>query len=218
MKTRMFAIAGALFLIPVGLGASQNPILDLWADGSVIIQDVEIFNPPQKKSYDPNEFYAEERLVEGHIVFATITFSPRYENATGNVTIDGVVHCEDHVEYDTFAGFIPYNIRRAQFECYTGQRVIITPDPFSGDPGSLTDLPLMQPTGRVEGIRTPDGQRGYIEELSFVHEGKLWYAWATPVFEPWTRDGKVKNFMAPLPIERLASNDIDDYHVFLEDE
>lgn len=223
MNWRMYALAAALFLaVPVGIGATQNPVLDLWAEGSAIISDVELFDPPRKKVYDDWQFVKPEQVVEGHTTFVTIEMVARYENVTGNVTIDGVVHCEDHVEYEAWYNLVPTRVKRAQAECYAGQRVVVTPDPFSGDPGSLRDLaenpPIYRPTGSVYPILTPDGQMGYVEELSFDHLGRTYFAWATPVFQDWTWNGKTKNFIAPLPVERLLWNDADDYRVVLEND
>lgn len=220
MNWRMLGLAAALLLVvPVGIGAGDTPLLDLWGEASAIVSDVELFQPPQKKTYDPDQFYAEEQLVEGHTVFATIEFRANVSEAAENITIDGVVHCEDHVEADTWMG-IPYRVRHAQAECYVGQRVVVTPDPFSGNPGSLANLSLSSlsyhPTGNTFPVRSPDGQWGTVEELWFEVDDRQYFAWATPVFEPWSWGEKTKNFIVPLPTDRLAHNDLSSYRVLLE--
>ena len=232
MKWRMPAIAAALFLlVPVGIGTGQDPILDLWGEASAIVTNIELLPPQQNKTYDPNEFFAHEQLVEGHTTFATIEFRANVTVDAGNYTIDGTVECKDHIRGRgpvIFGFVIPGTVDEAHVECRVGQRVIITPDPFTGDPGFLGgggggggggsggSAPAYAPTGEVRPIRTPNGQFGYIEELVFEHDGKTWYAWATTVMKPWERDGTLKNFIAPLPTDKLRLNDAASYRVILE--
>lgn len=219
MNWRMIALAAALLLIvPVGIGTAQDPILDLWGEASAIIQDVELIEPPRKKTYNDSDFIEPEQLVEGHTVFVTIDLQPQYENVSAEVDIGGYVSCEHHVAYEAMLYVVPTNIREAQVECAFGERVVVTPDPFSGDPGSLDDTgALYTPTGQVFPFTVPGGQSGYLEELVFEHEGRDYLAWATPVLRPFETAQGTKNFYAPLPLAGLQANGgIRDYRVVFE--
>lgn len=224
MKWRMPALAAALFLlVPVGIGTGQDPVLDMWGEVSAIVTNIELIPPAQNKTYEDNEFFATEKLVEGHTVFATIEFRANVSVDESNVTIDGTVECTHHVDWTgpPFFGVpLPGRINEAHAECRFGERVVITPDPFTGDPGVLgggsAPAPAYVPTGVVYPVLAPGGQRSYVEELVFEHDGKTWYAWATTVMKPWEREGTLKNFIAPLPADKLRLNDAASYRVILE--
>ena len=228
MTMRTFAVASALFLGMAGLGAGENPVLDLWGEATAIVSGVELVDLPERREQDPATTSVGERLVEGHTVFAVIDVKTRPVNETEEfVEIEGVVHCEDRVSIRTERLFgvvpVPTGIDQAQLHCYVGQRVIVTPDPFTGDPGSLADLPALgasaaRPTGVVLPVTAPDGQSTYAEEMSFEHAGRTYFAWAVPVLAPYENErGDVKNFRLPMPAERLRHNDVHDYCVLLED-
>lgn len=216
MNLRMFGIAAALLLVPAGLGAATDPIFEIWGDAVAIITDVELVNPPQDVTYNNSEFYAEEQLVEGHTVFATIEFRAYPVESEGNISIDGHVSCDHEVRVDTVPWMgipIPTRIERAQVACQVGERVFVTPDPFETG-GSSANPPT--PTGIVMPFEAPTGWT-YAEEFTYVAgDGKSYYAWAVPILEPWENArGTAKNFMLPMPIEKLRHNDVRDYSVYL---
>lgn len=233
--TRALGIAAALLVLgPVGFAvASEWTAADAYGEATAGIYDVELFEPPQKKVYDPSSFRAAEQLVEGHTVFATIDLQAHFEETSGNVTITGLVRCEKDVQYRQWdpigLGFgIPYKVDHAEAECVVAERVVISPDPGQWQAPTVANVWLgpVTPTGVVLPFTSPDGTEAYSEEFSFdvvreMQDGRVeshvCYAWAVPVVGTFAaHDGDVKNLYAPLPIPRLQECGAEDYDLDLE--
>jgi hypothetical protein len=221
---RMLGIASALLLlVPFGYAAQPWTVFDTYNEVYAAVSDLEVLNLPDKKVYDPNSFFAEEQPVEGHTVFATIELRANTSEVEGNVTIAGVIDCRHDVEYDYEIFPIPSRVRRAEVGCVIGERVVVYPVNYTSNSGQSSDF---TPTGRVIPFTPPSGVPVYAEEFSFLltetnNDGlvveRTMFAWATPVVPPWTTDaGKVKNFMMPIPLDRILEMDCGDYQVVLE--
>lgn len=237
INIRMFAIAGALFLIlPVGVYAA-DPLQDQ-VDAAVYeaasVTDIDVLRPAVRCAPITGELQPEQ-VVEGHTTFVTLEARSDCEAIEGNVTVDGLVHCETHGSLRTswiyVAGVavpIITHVDGVSEECMVGGRVVVTPTIYctlTGDaqcnfsPTNMATAPLMFPTGEVIAVMSPDGQLGYAEEFSFQNGAETYYAWATPIMRPWLDPAaQVKNFLVPVPTERLREMDTNDFHIIFEDQ
>jgi hypothetical protein len=228
INLRMLAIAGALLLLfPIAaLADPASTIVEAGADVAGEITDIVIADPAYNGT-PMSGVLGGEQLVEGHTTFVTLEMVTEVQPLEGNLTIDGFARCEHHGEltYSWWNG-IPYptTVGGVNAECHVGERVVVTPTLYctltgppdcSVAPGAWT--PAMRPTGDIIPFGTPTGERAYAEELTFVVDGRDYYAWVVPVLDPWTGvDGGTKNIRAPLPLDRLADMGLDDFRVVWE--
>lgn len=228
MNLRMIALASAMLLaVPLGVAAQPWEAFGLWGNVSATVQNVEVFDWPDKKVYDPTSFQVPEQLVEGHTTFATIEMRSNRTELEGNVSIAGYVRCDDEVEWEwEGAPIFITRVRKAHVECTVGQRVIVTPDPFTGDPGYI---PIggtsAEPTGRILPFTPPGQPPTYAEELVYTQTlqdetgrvtQRTLYAWATPILPTFETPTGPKNFLMPIPLDRIYEMDVRDYSVVLE--
>jgi len=218
---RMLGLASALLLLlPVAAWANPNDpssyVVEGGAEGLLQVTDVALADLGAPRAIDPSSTHAQERLVEGHTVFAVIDITTHVLNDTGNFTVDGLVSCSAHAEGPTrgitlpFVGkvYYPTRVDDVTVDCLEQHRVVVIPSPFQTS-SSYTPL---HPTGVVTRYQTPNGDVGYEEEYAFfeqwsdaegVHQAPR-YAWAVSAHPAWTKaDGHAKNLMAPLPADRL---------------
>lgn len=243
VNLRMFALASALLLgIPLAVAAWPDPsdptvpggqVVEAYGEVAAYVEDIVIANAPAPETGRTGEF-RDEQVVEGHTTFVTLDIRVWHNRTEGTLNITGRVECthevrERHWELPIpFVGNapVPYKIDRAGAECKYGEEVYATPDPFF-DPGTAHATPL-QPTGRFFSFRTPAGEEAYAREHSFTlitddgwtrPQEKTYYAYSTPVLKPWIHtDGRPKNFIVPLPEDRLAEMGVDHFQVVFEND
>ena len=236
INIRMFAIAGALFLIvPVGVMAGPlQDTVDAAVQEGASVTNIDVLRPAQKCAPISGDLRPEQ-LVEGHTTFVTMDAVSDCKVLEGNVTVDGLVHCETHGSLRTswiyVAGVavpIVTHVDGASEECNLGGRVVVTPTIYctlTGDaqcnfsPANTQSAPIMFPTGNSIPVMSPDKQYGYAEEYSFAAGDRTYFAWATPIMRPWIDPaGHMKDFLVPVPAERLREMDTSDFHIVFEDQ
>lgn len=236
INIRMFAIAGALFLIlPVGvLAGPLQDTVSFAAQEAASVTNVDVLRPATKCAPISGNL-TPEQVVEGHTTFVTLDEISDCKAIEGNVTVDGLVHCETHGSLRTswiyVAGVavpIVTHVDGVREECNVGGRVVVTPTIYctlTGDaqcnfsPANTRTAPLLFPTGEVIPLMSPDGQYAYAEEFSFIANGRTYYAWATPIMRPWLDPaGHTKDFLVPVPSERLRAMDTNDFKIVFEDQ
>lgn len=240
---RMFALAGALLLlIPVGvLAGPQSDVYEVAAEVEARVSNIHLLDPAMNGT-PVNVGAMPEQVVEGHTTFVTLEVAVNGTQVQGNITVDGYVECDKHVDVGTSGGFfvggyfVPYptGVNDAHVACHVGERVIITPTVYCTVMGDFqcgannTNIPLLLRTGNVYPFTSPLGQSAYVEEYSFQKttddgQGSLvtttYYAWATPILMPWVNEqGQAQNMMLPIPSERLAAMPgVDHFRALYED-
>lgn len=230
VNLRMFAIASALLLVPSAWALVTVPggqVLEYYGEAAAYIEDVAIATFPAPVTGRTGEF-REEQLVEGHTTFLTLDIAVERERKNASIDIEGYVRCEHRARVNfTYLGAVPFPtyVDYAGSECRVGEQVVIVPDPFLD--WSASYVSPLQPTGRLLEFTAPNGERAYMEELTFHtldHDDgwaeplrRDYYAWTTPIFPPWVSDdGRLRSFYAPLPEDRLLEMGVEDFQVVFE--
>lgn len=227
MQLKYIASAVALALIVSAVALAdplQDPAQDVYEAGiwaMAMIEFVNVVQPePQYEAHNHTWETPGEQLVEGHTTFVVLNAasSENHTELKGNVTVTGMVRCEDTVRGDykpwlsyTVPSYVPVvggdaiavpfpTGASAKVECYVGQQVIITPTVYchvTGNYGCTTDtqpsLPTMSPTGRIVPFVAPGGAASYMTEYSFEAPAEdgwpmTYYAWSVPLVTPWVNE------------------------------
>lgn len=243
VNLRMFALASALlFGIPLAVAAWPDPndptvpggqVFEAYGEAAAYVEDIVLADAPTPPTGRTGDF-REETVVEGHTTFVTLDIQVWRNRTEGTINVTGRVECSHEVRERhwnvpiPFVGDapVPYAIDRAGAECKYGEEVYATPDPFF-NPGTAQVTPL-QPTGRIFTFRTPAGEDAYAKEHVFkliTDDGwtepleRTYYAYSTPVLHSWVHaDGRPKNFLVPLPEDRLREMGVEHFQVVFESE
>ncbi|HEX2022347.1 MAG TPA: hypothetical protein VHH36_06510 [Candidatus Thermoplasmatota archaeon] len=220
--------------MPLGYAAGPGDAFELWGEVVATVRDVRIVSPPAGSAPAPETYQTDEQLVEGHSVYAVLDIRREVvPPEEGNVTISGLVECHHDgkistVSWEPIPGLViplPTRVDSVDVRCRVGETVVVVPDPFSQGASSGSVSPLV-PTGDVLIYDTPLGVRTYAEELTFTlerldargrPETKAFTAWRVPILDPWVdAEGRLQNFLLPMPVRRVAENDARGYEALLE--